>query len=227
VRWVTGEDGYERAFPCDKCSQQRDASRLWARVDPDPQAARRFAQERLEQVKTQPKRTQGQEPARAALEQWAKHPRHARAVVLLGPPGRGKTYLASRALHDGCVTHGHTGLYLRESQFVRAWQCQFGEQDREWGAATYAQAGGVTLLVLDDVAAQASMTPGAQEQVQELVCRRYDAGLGLVITTNLAEAGLEKALGARAWSRLQEMAAGRIVALQGRDWRQQGQRGAA
>lgn len=62
------------------------------------------------------------------------------------------------------------------------------------------------VLVLDDLGAD-RLTDWGTDQISQLIARRYDAQLTLVVTTNLAPTQLEDLLGERIVSRLTEMTA--------------------
>ena len=117
--------------------------------------------------------------ARRYVEHWADMVQHNQGLLLWGPTGTGKTFAAAciaNALVDQLVevymtTLGEVLLKLfgmsgeeRITYFDRLAECQ--------------------LLILDDFGME-RRTSYAQEQVYELVNRRYLSGKPLIVTTNL------------------------------------------
>ena len=72
----------------------------------------------------------------------------------------------------------------------------------------------VSLLVIDEIGG-ATITD-VSKQIQELIAKRFDAGLRTIMTGNLNYGELQLALGDRIMSRLDQL--GRLVEI--RDWRQ-------
>ena len=116
-------------------------------------------------------------------------------VVLMGATGTGKSALAACCAMD----------WVRKARRVR-WLTE-----EDYLALLRPNGAGVgdlyecDLVVLDDLGSGSS-TEWARFEVEQLVCRRYDACQALVITTNLDLDGIVKRYGERVVSRLEQMA---------------------
>jgi len=146
---------------------------------------------------------------RDTLDKTAAYPRL--NLYLYGPPGSGKTHLATALVRD----HYPKFRIVKPMDItreIRENQCRDAEEDI---INKYAKR---DMLVIDDLGAEKA-TEFSVQTIYEIVDRRYmDMSLGLIITSNLSlEQLAEKTGNHRISSRLAGMC--RIIKLADRDWR--------
>lgn len=134
-------------------------------------------------------------------------------LLIVGPPGTGKTHLAIAALRQ-LLTRGHEGVffdYLNLLDRIRSSYSEtLGASDRE----AYRTALETEILLLDDLGAH-RVTDWVQDIVTAIVTHRCNHKQALIATTNLSDPKiggapdyrvlLEDRIGERARSRLFEM----------------------
>ena len=159
-------------------------------------------------------------PGEAALQarlirRWAVAPSRP-WLFLWGPVGTGKTALALCALRER-IEKGTEGLYVTSAELldrIRSTYDAANEGPTE--AALTNGAEGAPLLLLDDLAAERA-TDWACERLMVLLAYRHAHDLPTILTSNHSPDGIEKRLGERVRSRIEELA--EIVHLDGRDLR--------
>jgi DNA replication protein DnaC len=145
---------------------------------------------------------------RAAVCSWASAPLE-RGLLLHGPVGRGKTHLVVAALRALVFERGQAARYAHLGGLYERLRGSFAGGDID--ASTVLED-----LVLAPVLAldELGIGRGTEWEVgvlEQLIARRYDRGAGVLLaTTNLLPTAsgvdaLGERIGARAWSRLQEM----------------------
>ena len=161
-------------------------------------------------------------------EEAEKHPdeeQYHLNLLLAGPPGTGKTHVASAVYFDLL----HEG-FSQAVEFIRAETLmqKFREKEQKESVlfARYGDGGiadlknawaeGCTVLIVDDFGVDQDKY--ACKILCEILDRRVSAGLHTVITTNLRKGELAKMLGHRGVSRLFHRC--QVVTLVGRDYRQ-------
>jgi DNA replication protein DnaC len=131
-----------------------------------------------------------------------------RIVCLLGPRGCGKTTLAVGAVRYFCLMD-RTVRFCRTMDVFRAikgtWTSKRGQEDEEDAITKLAV---VDLLVLDEVQVRGG-TAWEDNNLADLIDRRYGDNRATILIANLRPADLLASLGESICSRLQE--AGQIV----------------
>ena len=170
--------------------------------------------------------TESQRQALRAATDFARNfearRRTGESLVLLGPPGTGKSHLAAGILQ--AIMPKHCGLYTTASGVIRAvrdtWQRGSAHTERQ----VYEMFCRVPLLVIDEVGVQHG-TDSEQHIMFEILDRRYRdmepvmllANLQLRQATPADPPGLREMLGERSFDRLVEIA--RVIVIQGQSFR--------
>lgn len=129
----------------------------------------------------------------APLRRWCDSP--AGALVLVGPPGVGKTFAAWAALRELAAR----GLVVGGSfaKLLDALRPDDTYDERQVWARVRSAAG----LLIDDVGAE-KLTEWAAATLDKLLDVRWQESRPTVVTSNLTADALAEHVGARAWSRL-------------------------
>jgi hypothetical protein len=128
---------------------------------------------------------------------FLRRPKDSRPPLFHGPAGVGKTHLLAWAGKQLC-TDGIRVLY-RDIRTLLSMEREYIDHAR--GVRPFDAACEVEVLILDDLGAERS-TPWTQEQVDDLVDRRYRANRPLLAATNLDLDQWADAFGERTASRL-------------------------
>lgn len=138
------------------------------------------------------------------------------SLYLFGPGGTGKTQLAAALVTEHAIG-GVEAWFITEARLLDCERRRIA--DRNLPAAVE-RAGEVPLLVLDDFGAGEAASEWAIDQIEAVVCRRYDATLPIVITSNLRLDAARGRYGERVYSRLREMVGEKgFLEVSGPDWR--------
>lgn len=146
------------------------------------------------------------------VEDFSEHKKNGKGLLLYGDVGRGKTYGAAcvaNALLDKGYTVLMTDFIAIESIVSKVWDKQ----------AYYNELNKFSLLIIDDLAVERKSEYMSQI-VQAVINTRYNAGLPLIITTNLTGEELQspsEMVYKRIFSRLYEMCI--PVKVEGKDRR--------
>lgn len=143
-------------------------------------------------------------------------------LLLVGPPGTGKTHLAAAVYHNYREQEWCGPEFIRSETLVR----KFKEKDQKESALFLRYGDGVedstnkldkgcNLLIIDDIGVDKGQY--ARQILAEIIDRRNAAELSTVITTNLHKDELVAFLGDRAASRLFHRCL--VVTLDGDDYR--------
>ena len=161
---------------------------------------------------------QGAAEALQDLREWAERPDGWR--VLIGPPGVGKTHLASAVCRQA-RNHTSAGFYTLESIFERLRQsinASVQGEAQSGNGLTIADLMDDFVLAIDEL--RAPRTEWERGTVMRIIHRRYDEETPLLITTNMTRRQFDD-LGRSVASRLQDRRLTRIHYLIGPDYRQQ------
>ncbi len=137
-----------------------------------------------------------------------------RSLVLIGPPGVGKTHLAA-AIFGECR---HPARWLNVADAITTLRMEIGlaSEDRDAARTVAAVAAHQGLVVLDDLGRE-NATDWTGELIYTLVNGRYEAILPTVVTSNRTAADLRAGPYWAAISRLAED--GRLIEIMGPDRR--------
>ena len=115
--------------------------------------------------------------AQRYAEQFPQHMRDGKGLLLYGPVGTGKTYLAA-CIANAVIDLGYRPLMTNFSQVANKLQSTWEKQEYIDDLCKY------DLLILDDLGAERK-SEYMQEMVWNIIDARYRAGGPVIVTTNL------------------------------------------
>ena len=108
-----------------------------------------------------------------------------RGVMLYGPTGTGKTYLAA-CITNALIDKGYRAVFTSMARIERTLQSGWGDRQEYIDFLSR-----VPLVVIDDIGTERN-TSYMAEIIYSVIDARYTAGLPLIVTTNLTLAELAK-----------------------------------
>ncbi|HUD72523.1 MAG TPA: ATP-binding protein [Dongiaceae bacterium] len=150
--------------------------------------------------------------ARTVAERYAEeYPLSDRGLMLMGPPGVGKTHLAVAILRRLIEAKGVGGIFCDVQELLRQLQATFDQKSGMTQLELLQPVVASELVVLDDLGSR-QFSPWVEETLAYIVTTRYNECRATIVTTNYLDQPpdarlptLSDRIGLRVRSRLHEM----------------------
>lgn len=123
-------------------------------------------------------------------------------LIFSGKPGTGKSHLAI-GIARHVMTQGYTAMYVNALDAIRMIRATWRRDSQTTEAEVMDTLTSIDLLILDEIGMQYG-TEGEQVVLFDIINRRYQDQMPVILLTNQGKAGLKEYLGDRAFDRLRE-----------------------
>lgn len=119
-------------------------------------------------------------------------------LILHGPPGTGKTYMACALMADHIERNKQTARFISWDGLHRGWLEEFSDSSPSKLSYSVSE---IPLLVIDDLGSR-EMSEKFLSWVQVVLGIRYDCSRPTIITANMSPDQIRECVGEANWSRL-------------------------
>ncbi|NVZ22168.1 ATP-binding protein [Pseudomonas costantinii] len=137
------------------------------------------------------------------VDNFSKHKRQGRCMLLLGKVGTGKTHLATSAASALINEHMVKAIYRTVGSVIGDIKATFSDKSGDTEAHIMRELIGADLLVLDEVGAT-KQSEFELATLFSIINGRYEQGRPMIIVSNLSPGELSDALGVRCVDRIRE-----------------------